>query len=110
MIDDLKVLANQRDVPYQSLLEVFLAERLKKAPPGFVSRALPARSPNARLREHLPSVPACSKAERRAAGPALVRGSVLGDSLEAVPRPASGVSARRSGKLVGSLFGDSESQ
>ena len=28
MIDDLKVLANQRDVPYQSLLKVFLAERL----------------------------------------------------------------------------------
>jgi predicted DNA binding CopG/RHH family protein len=30
MIEDLKVLANQRDVPYQSLLKVFLAERLKK--------------------------------------------------------------------------------
>jgi predicted DNA binding CopG/RHH family protein len=28
MIEDLKVLANQRDVPYQSLLKVFLAERL----------------------------------------------------------------------------------
>jgi len=28
MIHDLKVLANQRDVPYQSLLKVFLAERL----------------------------------------------------------------------------------
>ena len=28
MIDDLKVLANRRDVPYQSLLKVFLAERL----------------------------------------------------------------------------------
>jgi hypothetical protein len=27
MIKDLKVLANQRDVPYQSLLKVFLAER-----------------------------------------------------------------------------------
>ena len=29
MIEDLKVLANQRDVPYRSLLRVFLAERLK---------------------------------------------------------------------------------
>jgi predicted DNA binding CopG/RHH family protein len=28
MIEDLKVLANSRDVPYQSLLKVFLAERL----------------------------------------------------------------------------------
>jgi predicted DNA binding CopG/RHH family protein len=28
MIEDLKLLANQRDVPYQSLLKVFLAERL----------------------------------------------------------------------------------
>lgn len=30
MIEDLKVLANRRDVPYQSLLKLFLAERLKK--------------------------------------------------------------------------------
>jgi hypothetical protein len=30
MIEDLKVLANQRDVPYQSLLKVFLAERLTR--------------------------------------------------------------------------------
>ena len=28
MIEDLKILANRRDVPYQSLLKVFLAERL----------------------------------------------------------------------------------
>jgi hypothetical protein len=28
MLDELKRLANQRDVPYQSLLKVFLAERL----------------------------------------------------------------------------------
>jgi hypothetical protein len=26
MLDELKVLANQRDVPYQSLLKVYLAE------------------------------------------------------------------------------------
>jgi predicted DNA binding CopG/RHH family protein len=30
MIDDLKVLANRRDVPYQSLLKVFLAERISR--------------------------------------------------------------------------------
>ena len=29
MIEDLKVLANKRDVPYQSLLKIFLAERLE---------------------------------------------------------------------------------
>ena len=28
MLEELKVLANQQDVPYQSLLKVFLAERL----------------------------------------------------------------------------------
>jgi predicted DNA binding CopG/RHH family protein len=28
MLDDLKVLANSRDVPYQSLVKVFLAERI----------------------------------------------------------------------------------
>ena len=30
MIEDLKILANKRDVPYQSLLKVFLAERLQR--------------------------------------------------------------------------------
>ena len=30
MIEDLKILANKRDVPYQSLLKVFLAERVEK--------------------------------------------------------------------------------
>jgi uncharacterized DUF497 family protein/predicted DNA binding CopG/RHH family protein len=30
MIEDLKVLANKKDVPYQSLLKVYLAERLEK--------------------------------------------------------------------------------
>jgi predicted DNA binding CopG/RHH family protein len=30
MIADLKMLANKRDVPYQSLLKVFLAERLEQ--------------------------------------------------------------------------------
>ncbi len=30
MIDQLKVLANRRDVPYQSLMKVFLAERIEQ--------------------------------------------------------------------------------
>ena len=30
LLDDLRVLANQRDVPYQSLLKVYLAERVAK--------------------------------------------------------------------------------
>ena len=30
MIAQLKVLANKRDVPYQSLLKIFLAERIEK--------------------------------------------------------------------------------
>jgi predicted DNA binding CopG/RHH family protein len=30
MIEELKLLANKRDVPYQSLLKLFLSERIKK--------------------------------------------------------------------------------
>ncbi|RWX45279.1 putative DNA binding protein, CopG/RHH family [Candidatus Electrothrix marina] len=30
MLDDLKLLANKRDIPYQSLLKIFLAERIDK--------------------------------------------------------------------------------
>jgi predicted DNA binding CopG/RHH family protein len=30
MIEELKVLANKRDVPYQSLLKLFLAERIEQ--------------------------------------------------------------------------------
>lgn len=30
MLERLKTLANKRDVPYQSLLKIFIAERLKK--------------------------------------------------------------------------------
>jgi predicted DNA binding CopG/RHH family protein len=33
MIEDLKILANRRDVPYQSLLKVFLAESLERERP-----------------------------------------------------------------------------
>jgi predicted DNA binding CopG/RHH family protein len=30
MLEELKLLANKRDVPYQSLIKIFLAERLEK--------------------------------------------------------------------------------
>ena len=30
MLEELKVLANKRDVPYQSLMKMFLAERIEK--------------------------------------------------------------------------------
>ena len=30
MVDELKLLANKRDVPYQSLLKVYLAERINE--------------------------------------------------------------------------------
>jgi predicted DNA binding CopG/RHH family protein len=30
MLDDLKTLANKKDIPYQSLLKAFLAERIKE--------------------------------------------------------------------------------
>ena len=30
MIEELKVLANKRDVPYQSLMKIFLADRITK--------------------------------------------------------------------------------
>ena len=30
MLEELKLLANKKDVPYQSLLKIFLAERIKK--------------------------------------------------------------------------------
>lgn len=30
LLEELKLLANERDVPYQSLLKIFLAERVEK--------------------------------------------------------------------------------
>src|SRR4029077_12169091 len=42
----LKALANKRDVPYQSLLKVFLAERVDRETHGV--RALATRSPRSR--------------------------------------------------------------
>ena len=46
MIGQLKVLANKRDVPYQSLLKQFLAERLKKE----IAQVGAASSPAPRLK------------------------------------------------------------
>lgn len=39
MINSLKVLANKNDVPYQSLLKVFLAERIQEELKGLHSKA-----------------------------------------------------------------------
>jgi predicted DNA binding CopG/RHH family protein len=38
LLDDLRVLANQRDVPYQSLLKVYLAERVAEERSGKTRR------------------------------------------------------------------------
>jgi predicted DNA binding CopG/RHH family protein len=46
MIAELKLLANQRDVPYQSLLKVFLAEKIKEERTG----AIAEKSSSARKR------------------------------------------------------------
>lgn len=40
MLEELKLLANKRDVPYQSLLKLFLAERIETE----LRRSRPARS------------------------------------------------------------------
>ncbi|HEX8172349.1 MAG TPA: BrnA antitoxin family protein [Thermoanaerobaculia bacterium] len=47
MIAELKLLANQRDVPYQSLLKVFLADRLKqeRTGPGAPQRVTSRKRP-----------------------------------------------------------------
>lgn len=38
MLDELKLLANRRDVPYQSLIKVFLAERIERELRGYRER------------------------------------------------------------------------
>jgi predicted DNA binding CopG/RHH family protein len=48
MIAELKLLANQRDVPYQSLLKVFLAERIKEERIGTPREGNPASRKRAR--------------------------------------------------------------
>lgn len=41
LLDELKVLANKRDVPYQSLLKIFLAERIQREMRGLIAREGP---------------------------------------------------------------------
>lgn len=43
MVEQLRLLANKRDVPYQSLLKIFLAERLEAELPQDDRSGLPAR-------------------------------------------------------------------
>ena len=50
MIDALKSLVNQRDVPYQSLLKVFLAERLSREQGQAAARGSSARAGVGRAR------------------------------------------------------------
>ena len=38
LIAELKTLANKRDVPYQSLVKIFLAEKVRKESTNYVSR------------------------------------------------------------------------
>jgi predicted DNA binding CopG/RHH family protein len=45
LLDALKVLANKRDVPYQSLLKVFLAERLNDEISGAANNVLQRTAP-----------------------------------------------------------------
>ncbi len=43
MLEELKQLANRRDVPYQSLLKIFLAERIEEERARYTAR--PPKSP-----------------------------------------------------------------
>jgi predicted DNA binding CopG/RHH family protein len=38
MVEDLKLLANQKDIPYQSLLKVYLAERIEREKKSLLSK------------------------------------------------------------------------
>jgi hypothetical protein len=64
LLADLKALANKRDVPYQSLLKVFLADRVarewresRRPGPAF-EQAVPPKSPSQKagkpMRRHAP--------------------------------------------------------
>lgn len=55
LLAELKVLANKRDVPYQSLLKVFLAERVVHEMQG--ARAFSAQSPQPRRRRRRANKP-----------------------------------------------------
>ena len=65
LLADLKALANKQDVPYQSLLKVFLAERVARewrSSPVTGARSRKALQPTSRARK-----PAKSKPQSRAA-------------------------------------------
>ena len=54
LLDELRILANQRDVPYQSLLKVYLAERIaaeREAIPRPDKRLQPPKARRARSRK-----------------------------------------------------------
>ncbi len=65
LLAELKALANKRDVPYQSLLKVFLAERVAREATGRPARPDTALQPASRARRH---------ATRRKAGSRTARG------------------------------------
>ncbi len=50
LLADLKALANERDVPYQSLLKVFLAKQVRQEQAGARQHNLRLQSPKARRR------------------------------------------------------------
>jgi adenylate cyclase len=57
LVEDLEILANQRDVPYRSLLKVFLAERLEQEIPR--RRAVGTRLPGILVSQVSESKPGC---------------------------------------------------
>ena len=63
LLAELKALANKRDVPYQSLLKVFLAERVERETHGV--NALSIRSPQSRKRRQRVRKPRVDRARLR---------------------------------------------
>jgi predicted DNA binding CopG/RHH family protein len=63
LLAELKALANKRDVPYQSLLKVFLAERVARETHG--GNAPSASSPQSRKRRRRATKPPADRARPR---------------------------------------------
>ena len=63
LLAELKALANKRDVPYQSLLKVFLAERVDRETHSV--NALSTKSPRSRKGRRLASKPPADRARLR---------------------------------------------
>jgi len=61
MIEELMLLANKRDIPYQSLLKVFLAERIEKE----LRVATPRHRPNRRFQPTPKRLPSRSSWKQR---------------------------------------------